>query len=58
MKTKNGIIGLDATANLEDCRSSMVTKARLSSIMQWAQESGKDTGEYLATIVQSYFYWL
>lgn len=45
VKTRYHIIGLDGRAEDQKCDKKIVEISKLSTIANWAQESGMDTGE-------------
>ncbi|XP_050718083.1 alkaline phosphatase-like isoform X2 [Eriocheir sinensis] len=49
IKTNYYVIGLDSSVPLGDCKASRNPTARTPSILQWAQEAGKDTGIVTST---------
>lgn len=44
VKTNYKVIGVDNNVALDDCDSSLNPDFHTKSIIEWAQESGKDTG--------------
>ncbi|KAL1123148.1 hypothetical protein AAG570_002235, partial [Ranatra chinensis] len=51
VKTNYEVIGLDESVQLRDCPSSLSDRARLTSIVDWAQQAGKGTGFVTTTRV-------
>lgn len=55
VKTRNEIIGLDSRVRKGDCMGSLSASARVSSIMQWAQDAGKHTGNlYIGNLYSTF----
>lgn len=44
VKTNNEVVGVDARVRRDDCMSSLNVNSRVQSIMEWAIEQGKNTG--------------
>ena len=44
-------IGLNAHAKLNDCPASLIKSNRVSTILDWAQDIGKETGRYLKLLL-------
>lgn len=44
VKTNHQTVGVDVRVSLDDCMASLKEENRLSTIAQWAQQAGKDTG--------------
>ncbi|XP_069687805.1 alkaline phosphatase 4-like [Periplaneta americana] len=51
VKTNFQILGLDAKATYNKCDKSVNDRSKISSIMAWAQDAGKDTGFVTTTRV-------
>ncbi|KAK6639829.1 hypothetical protein RUM43_008104 [Polyplax serrata] len=51
VKTNYEVSGVDGGVPLKNCQASLNKERRLSSIMAWAQEAGKDTGFVTTTRV-------
>lgn len=46
VKTNAEVTGLDGSVTVKDCLSSLNEDKKVSSIMDWAQDVGKDTGTF------------
>lgn len=46
VKSRYKILGLDAKAQVNTCDKNINEAAKLSTIADWAQESGMDTGKF------------
>lgn len=53
VKCRYRVIGYDAKARYNHCDKAINQLSKLTTIADWAQESGMDTGECVL-----YFYWL
>ncbi|XP_064081444.1 alkaline phosphatase-like isoform X2 [Macrobrachium nipponense] len=51
VKTRYYTLGVDSSVNVGDCAASKNTATHTPSILQWAQEAGKDTGFVTTTRV-------
>lgn len=51
VKTKYYMVGLDAIAPFNSCDAEVNQRAKVSSMMSWAQDNGKDTGIVTTTRV-------
>ncbi|XP_034951620.1 alkaline phosphatase-like [Chelonus insularis] len=51
VKTNYNVVGVDSHVQLNDCDASLNPKFHVSSIIEWAQEAGKDTGFVTTTRV-------
>jgi len=51
VKTNNEVVGVDSRVRYEDCMGSLNVHSRVSSIMEWASEQGKNTGILLFILI-------